>query len=263
GQLAVTNGTISTLTAGAGYGVAPIALIPAPPPAAANANGVGGIQASGYFSIASGTVSAFTFTNPGAGYPAGFTIVAQPNPYDPNLATGITLATVGFSLTNSGALTGVLCTGYGSPLANGSLANITLTVGGVGTQATVSAIVAQTIVTASVTGSAAGYGSVGALLTTFGGAPAQGTFTNSPDYLYLGGKPRPADVGLTVTGTGLTGTIAVQAGAIYDGGFFYSAPNAVIVAGANGVASPGTLTGGTYVLTMGSRPDLAILQPAP
>ncbi len=259
GQLAVVNGTISTLTAGAGYGVAPIALLPAPPPAAANSNGVGGIQASGYFTIASGTVSGFTFTNPGAGYPAGFTIVAQPSPYDPNLATGITLATVAFSLTNTGALTGALCTNYGAPLANGSLGSITLTVGGVGSQATLSPIVAQTIFSYSVSGSGVGYGAGSALVTTVGGAPPQGTFTNSTDYLYLGGKPRPADIGLLFTGTGATSTLAVQAGAIYDGGFFYSAPTTIFATAAPPLAG----TVGTFVLTMGSRPDVAVLQPAP
>lgn len=263
GQLAVVNGTISTLTAGGGYGVAPIALLPAPAPAQSNPNGVGGIQASGYFTIASGTVSGFTFTNPGAGYPAGFTIVAQPSPYDPNLATGITLATVSFSLTNSGAITGALCTNYGAPLANGSLTNITLTVGGVGSQATLSAIVPQTIISASVTGMGLGYGTVGVGVVTVGGGPAQGTFTNSPDYLYLGGKPRPANISFTVSGGPTLGSVATQAGAIYDGGFFYSAPTTFVPPGLSAGVSAPTITGATFAYTLGSRPDIAVLQPAP
>ena len=257
GQLTVSGGTL--VSNGAGYGVAPMALLPAPAVAAANSNGVGGIQASGYFTIAGGTVSGFTFTNPGAGYQSGFTVTAQPSPYDPNLATGITLATIAFSLTASGSLTGALCTNNGSPLNNGSLSNITLTVGGVGSQATLSAIVLQTIATASVSGGGTGYGTVGALLTTFGGAPGTATFASSPETLYLAGKPRQANVGLTVTGAG---TVATQLGSIYDGGFFYSAPTAVIVAGAQAGAT-GSIAGPTIVLTMGSRPDIAILQPAP
>jgi len=146
GQLALNAGSIVYGSGGAGYGIAPLALLPAPPPAAANSNGVGGVQASGYFAISGGSVVGFTFTNPGAGYSSGATIVAQPSPYDPNLATGITMATVGFSVTASGSLTGVLCTNSGAPLNNGSLANITLTVGGVGSQATVTPIIPQTIV---------------------------------------------------------------------------------------------------------------------
>lgn len=252
GQLAVSGGTL--VSNGAGYGVAPLALLPAPPPPAANANGVGGVQASGYFTIANGTVSGFTFTNPGAGYQSGVTITAQPSPYDPNLATGITLATIAFSLGASGSLTGVLCTNSGAPLANP--ANITLTVSGVGSQATISAIVLQTITKASVTGAGTGYGTVGVLLTTFGGAPGTAVFANSPETLYLAGKPRPADIGLATTGSG--GTLAVNSlGTIYDGGFFYSAPSPAIGVG----AQSGSVSGATIVLTMGSVPDIAVLQP--
>jgi hypothetical protein len=252
GQLTVSGGTL--VSNGAGYGVAPLALLPAPAPPAANPNGVGGVQASGYFTIASGTVSGFTFTNPGAGYQSGFTVTAQPSPYDPNLATGITLATIAFSLTASGSLTGVVCTNSGAPLANP--ANITLTVSGVGSQATISPIVLQTITKASVTGAGTGYGTVGVLLTTFGGAPGTAVFSNSPETLYLAGKPRPADIGIATTGSG--GTLAANAlGTIYDGGFFYSAPSIAIASG----AQSGSVSGATIALTMGSVPDIAVLQP--
>ena len=261
GQLALNAGSIVYGSGGAGYGIAPLALLPAPPPAAANSHGVGGVQASGYFAISGGSVVGFTFTNPGAGYSSGATIVAQPSPYDPNLATGITMATVGFSVTASGSLTGVLCTNSGAPLNNGSLANITLTVGGVGSQATVTPIIPQTIVTASVTGAGNGYGTIGVGMTTFGGAPAQGTFTNSPDYLYIAGKPRPANIGFSVVGTGPTSTLAVQAGAIYDGGYFYSTPSTFLETAI--LSYPASVVGATFALTMGSRPDVAILQPAP
>ena len=74
GQLNVATTTITTANIGGGYGIAPLAIIPPPPPANSNPNGVGGIPASGYFTIASGTLTGFTFTNLGAGYPAGFTI---------------------------------------------------------------------------------------------------------------------------------------------------------------------------------------------
>lgn len=252
GQLAVSGATL--VSNGAGYGIAPLALLPAPPPPQSNPNGVGGVQASGYFTIASGTVSGFTFTNPGAGYASGFTIAAQPSPYDPNLATGITLATIAFSLTASGSLTGVVCTNSGAPLANP--ANITLTVNGVGSQATITPIVLQTITKGSVTGAGTGYGTVAALLTTVGGAPGTAVFANSPETLFLAGKPRPADIGLATTGSG--GTIAANAlGTIYDGGFFYSAPTPVIVPG----AQSGSIAGATVALTMGSVPDIAVLQP--
>lgn len=245
-------------TVGAGYGIAPLCMIPPPPPAASNPNGVGGIPASGYFGIANGTISGFTFTNPGAGYPGNttFTVPAYADPYDPNLATGITLGTLTFSTTASGSLTGVLCTNSGAPLSNP--ANFTLTVSGAGTQATCTAIIPQTIATASVTGGGTGYGTVAALLTTVGGAPATAVFAASPETLFIAGKPRPADIQLAITGTG---TVAAQLGTIYDGGFFYSAPNPVIVPGPQ-AGAVGSIAGPTIALTMGSRPDIAIFQPA-
>lgn len=251
GQLTVSGGTL--IANGGGYGVPPLALLPAPPPAAANPNGVGGHQASGYFTIASGTVSGFTFTNPGAGYASGFTIAAVPSPFDPNLSVGITLATIAFSLTASGSLTGALCTNGGNAISNP--ANLTLTVAGVGSSGSLNAVVPQTILTASVSGAGTGFGTVNAKLTTTGGAPGTAVFATSPDTLRIGGKPRPADVTLAVTALG---TIGTQLGTIVDGGFFFSLPTAIIESSQLG----GTPVGPTIVLTMGSRPDIAILQPA-
>ena len=112
-----SGASVTTSQAGAGYGVPPIIFIPPPAPAASNSNGVGGIQASAYAVIANGTVSTVSFVNQGAGYGSGFTIVCQPNPTDPNIATGITLGTVLFSLVGAGSLTGVLMTNPGAPLA--------------------------------------------------------------------------------------------------------------------------------------------------
>jgi len=280
GQLVMTTSTIVTANAGAGYGVAPMAFIPAPPGPTTNANGVGGVQASGYCVIASGTVSGFTFTNPGAGYPTGtYTVVCLPNPTDPNINTGITLATLTFSVTGSGSLTGVLCTNPGAPLSTPN--NITLTVSGAGTQATVSPIMCQTVVNTSVIGgSTLSTGSVSALLTSVGGypqaaagvTPATGTITNAPVYLTTGSvsagatnfglwaRPRPLQAVLTL---GAVGTLAAQVGTIYDGGLFYGVPTPILAAGA-GLISPstGTIVGtSTITLTMGPRPDIVVLQP--
>ena len=65
GALAVVGATLTSN--GAGYGVPPLVMIPPPPPASNNSNGVGGIPAAAYATIASGTISAISFTNPGAG----------------------------------------------------------------------------------------------------------------------------------------------------------------------------------------------------
>ena len=134
GQLSMTTATVVTANSGAGYGVAPIVILPAPPGPSTNSNGVGGIQATGFATIASGTVSGFTFINNGAGYPAGttYSVTCLANPTDPNINTGITLGTLVFSVTGAGSISGVLCTNPGGPLGNGSLGSITLSIGGAG-----------------------------------------------------------------------------------------------------------------------------------
>lgn len=254
GQLA----TATFISYGAGYGVPPIAIIPPPPGPNNNPNGVGGTPASGYVTIAGGTVSGFTFVNVGAGYPTAPTIVLVPSPADPNLALGITNATIGFSLTGSGSITGVLCTNNGSALPNGSLANLTLTVAGAGASATVSPNVLQTVVNATATITGGGLGTnIG--LTTFGGAPQAGSIANSPDINYLSFRPRPADIGLATAAAG--SVTAGTAGAIYDGGLFQSAPSGVLVYG--GAAAAVSITTANYALTMGGRADKVTIQPAP
>lgn len=260
GQLTTNTATIVTANAGAGYGVPPLVMIPSPPPGANNPNGVGGVQASGYATIASGTVSGFTFTNPGAGYTGTtFNAVCLPNPTDPNLSTGITLGTVTFTVGAAGSITGVLCTNPGNPLTNP--ANITLTVSGAGANGTVTAVMLQTIVGATVVGGSTISAASGtlALVTTAGGYPPQGTFTNSENFLYLAGLPRPAQIGVVVASTSIANNAV---GVVYDGGMFYQAPSPVLsLPGLTGAT--GTVIGtSTVVFTMGSRPDVAVLQPA-
>lgn len=264
GQLTLVGATLTSN--GAGYGVAPLVFIPPPPGPSNNANGVGGVQATGYCTIASGTVSGFTFTNPGAGYPTAPTPVILPNPTDPNINTGITQASMAFSLTGSGSISGILNTNPGAPLSTPN--NITLTLSGAGTNATVSAIMMQTCTTASlVGGSTLSTATVSALLTSVNGYPASagpatpitGTITNGPVYNYLAGRPRPLQATLTV---GALGTVAAQTGTIYDGGLFYSVPTPIVAPFNMIVAATGTVVGSsTITLTMGSKPDIAVLQP--
>jgi len=252
GQLAV----LSITSIGAGYGVEPLVFIPPPPPAANNANGVGGIQASAYAVIASGTVSAITFTNPGAGYPVAPIGVIVPSPFDPNLSTGITAATVTFSLVASGSITGVLCTNNGATLTSPTA--ITLTVNGAGTQATIVPNVMQTIITASLAGTGLGQGTVTGMVTSTGGAPSVGTITNSPEYNHLAFRPRQAQITSAITAGG---TIAAQLGTIIDGGLFMSTPTPIQLGGGFGAA--GSVVNNTITFTMGGVPDFVQIQPAP
>lgn len=259
GALALANGTISTLTAGAGYGVAPLVIFPAPPPAAQNPNGVGGIAASGYAQISSGTVSGISLTNAGAGYVSGVTVTLLPSQFDPNINVGITLATAVFSLTGSGQLRGALCTNNGAPLADPN--GFTLTVSGAGTGGSLVGNVMQTVTAASVSGAGSGYGTVSALLTTVGGAPLAGSIAASPNALGLSWRPRPAQVGLAVTGAG--GTIATQTGSIYDGGLFVTSAKPAFVLAGQPLAGTQTVVAATIALTMGNSPDIITVQPAP
>lgn len=257
GQLTAVGGTLTNN--GAGYGKAPQVIIPPPPPANSNSNGVGGIQASAFAGIAGGTVAFVSFTNPGAGYPVAPTPVIIPDPTDPNINVGITQAVIAFSLVGSGSITGALVTNNGAPIPDGSMANVTVTPAGAGSAATLTANVMQTVKAGSVVGTGLGYGTVSALLTSSGGAGATGTVVNSPEFLRLHFRPRPAQVDLAVTGGG---SIAAQVGTIVDGGLFLSAPNPVVATNPLPGANV-TISGATISFVMGSRPDIAIVQPAP
>ncbi len=247
--------TLDVTTKGAGYGVAPIIMIPPPPPAQSNANGVGGIQASAIAVIGSGgSISSVSITNPGAGYPTAPVGVVVPSPFDPNLSVGITQASVVFSLTSAGVIMGALVTNNGAPLNNGSLASITLSVGGAGASGSLTANVLQTVVSGTLTSAGTGYGTGGVGFVTYGGAPLQGSITNGPDSNFLSFMPRPANIAVTAA------SLSVGApAAIYDGGLFASAPSI------SGLGVPvgglGTVAGLTVI--MGSKPDIAIIQPGP
>jgi hypothetical protein len=250
--------TLAVPTVGAGYGVAPIIMIPPPPPANVNPNGVGGIQATAYAILgASGSITGISFTNPGAGYPSAPVVQVVPSPFDPNLSLGITAASVSVSLTASGSITGVLCTNNGGPLINGSLANVTLTLGGAGSSGSISAIVMQTVVSGSVSGAGVGYGTAEFGITSIGGVPAAGGIAANPDGLRLAWQPRPAQLGVTGANTSVSvGSAAV----VYDGGLFLGAPT-LLVGTSSGAAAPSTVA--TLAVVMGSRPDIATIQGAP
>jgi hypothetical protein len=250
--------TLAVPTVGAGYGIAPIVLIPPPPPAQSNPNGVGGIPATAYAVLgASGSIAAISLTNPGAGYPSAPVVTVVPSPFDPNLSIGITTASVSFSLTASGSITGVLCTNNGGPLINGSLANVTLTLGGAGSSGSLTAIVMQTIVSSSVSGPGVGYGTAEVGAIAIGGAPPTGAITANPDSLRLAWISRPAQLGLTGANTSVSVGSALV---VYDGGLFEGTPT-LLVGTTTGVAAPSTVA--TIAVVMGGRPDVATLQKAP
>ena len=252
GALNISGGTL--VSNGAGYGVPPIVMIPPPPPAQANSNGVGGIQASAFAVIASGTVSSISITNCGAGYPVAPIAVIVPSPFDPNLSVGITNATVAFTLASSGLIMGAVVTNNGSPIPNGSLNSITLSVGGAGTSGSLTANVLQTIVSGTLTSAGTNYGTAGVGFVTYGGVPLTGGITNSPEANYLAFEPRPANVAVTASSVSLAAPLVV-----YDGGLFESTPSIAALTSTTG----GLATLAAAAIVMGSRQDIAIITPGP
>ena len=95
----------SVAAQGGGYGIPPLVLLPAPPGPSTNPNSVGGVAATAYSTIAGGggSLSTVTFLNQGAGYPSAVAATIVPDPYDPNINSGITAA----------ACTAVLFTAFG------------------------------------------------------------------------------------------------------------------------------------------------------
>ena len=240
---------VSVGTAGKGYTMQPIVLISAPP--SASANGYGGVQATAVATVTGTSISAVSLTNVGAGYTSLPTITVLPNPGDPNIGT-ITQASVTLGLVNSGAITACLCTNPGAPLTTAytNIALPTMTVAGAGGSAgSVSAVVMQTVVGASISSSGFGYGA-NTELSTYGGVPvASSTYVNPAieQNLY---RPRKASIGLTVTAGSVTAI-----GTIYDGGLFLGAPSAILI-----TQGAPTSTAASIILQMGSSNATVIMQ---
>jgi len=248
---------------GAGYGVPPIVIIPAPPPPQSNPNGVGGRPATGYATISGGSVTSVVLTDQGCGYPAGFTITLLPNPTDPNINVGITNALWSFTTGFAGSITGIVCTNPGNAISTPQ--NLSLTVGGAGTNASVAPVMLATLTAASVQTTGSGFGNVSVVgATMVGGFYPRGSISLSREFLNIFARPRPAQVSLATTGTGSLSIGTV--GTIVDGGLYFLQGNAVtpnvypgFIEGASttSIVNPGLAT------TMGGTQDVVTMQPAP
>lgn len=245
---AIVGGMVSLTTvsaAGSGYGIPPFLFIQAPP--------VGGIQATGYCTLTSGTVSGVTIDNVGAGYTAtpAPTAVIVTSPYDPNFIAGsaIVTAKVTLAVVGAGSIAAVVCTNPGASIA----AAATLTVAGAGTGASVTALRMQTFVSATV--ASAGTWTGGAVLTSVGGNGGTVPQWNNPQINYTNFVPRP----IQATLAGASSTLA-SVGTIYDGGLFLSAPTLVVAPVSGNIAPASTAT---VTATYGGVADTCLIQPAP
>lgn len=208
----VSLNTISV--AGSGYGVAPQLFIAEPP--------FPGVQATGYCVITGGSVTGITLTNVGAGYPAAPAAVIVPSPFDPNLPTLPVQAVAAFGIVGAGSIAAVICTGNGSP------ASPTLTISGVGTGASVTAVQCFTITAGSVVAGGAGFTGGGGL-TTYGGVPTAVPQWVNPAIQLTAAIPRQAQGGFFATGGSL-----ISISTIYDGGLFFGTPIVAVDAGSGG-----------------------------
>ena len=250
---AIVGGSLAvkSITApGAGFTVQPLVLLPDPP--SYSANNVGGIPALAYAALTNGTVSGVTLNQVGAGYQqATITGLIVPSPFDPAVGS-ITPGTVTFTLTNSGVITGAVCTDNGAPLA--TLTALTLTAaGGGGSGASLTPIVLQTIAAATIAAGGAAWGTATAPARIFsnGGVPVSVSAIGNTTVELTGFKPRDAYiVGTTNAGGTITGTTIVESG------LFTAVPTAAF-------ASGGTIptTAASVTFSMGTAEAVVTVQP--
>ncbi len=240
----VVGGSLSVISItnpGANYTMPPLVPIPHAP--------IGlGVNADATAALASGTVSAVTFGDIGAGYTtAPSPLVLLPNPADPNIGT-ITAATITIGLTNAGKVTAALCTNNGASLA--TISALTLTAaGGAGSGATITPNVLQVCTSVSVVAGGLGY-VAGTEITSVGGTPVSTAVIANPTVDTSGFLPYPV-----IAGIGLSGT-TVSSVTIYDKGVFLSTPTAIVIN--SGI----TTTVATVSFIMGGTVDTCVLQPA-
>lgn len=232
--------TVTVITAGANYGLPPFIVIDPPQQQ--------GVQATAYAAITSGTISAITVDNMGAGYLSAPNVQIVTNPADPNITSGITVGTAGAALisANQGKVVAVLCTNPGVASATAAVPALTITGGGT---ATCSAVVMSTITGMTVTGAGGAVSTDNLLLSVGGRNTYTPAFTN-PAIELTGYIPRQANFLLAV-GSGTVTTISQT----YDSGLFTGTPNALLL------SQSALSTTATIAFNMGSTNDGFMLQP--
>lgn len=193
---AVVGGAVSTTVtvtaAGLNYAYPPAALFSAPP--------TGGVQATGYVTLSSNTVSTVTVTNQGAGYITPPTITFQNDPRE-----GLNGVTYGYgavaatSLTGSQTITALLCIDHGTG-AQTTLPTLAFSGGG-GASAAATAIMCWNMTGYTVSSGGTGW-TTAPLISAYDNFPTGGVGTN------------PAITSSLVAGSQASIIGAVTAGAI-------------------------------------------------
>jgi hypothetical protein len=242
---AITGGTITPTTAGAGYTYVPRVWI-SPPPA-------GGVPATAICTLSSG-VPSVVVQNQGAGYTIAPTITVVPDPRDPGPTTtwqGVT------TLTGSGQLTAVIATNHGTTPVT---ALPTLTFAGAtgflsGSSAAATVIMNWALTGFTVTTAGSGWGSGPTAFTASAANPynasTPGAIVNPQisTGLYT---PRP---GLLV-GSATAGALTATGASVVDGGAVQAVPQLALAS-----AGPTAALVGVLAATVGGLTDQVGLYP--
>lgn len=242
---AVVGGAVSTTVtitnAGSNYTYPPTCVIDAPPQ--------GGVQATAYCALSSGTISSVTIDNQGAGYisPPQLTFVNDPRELNsPSLSDGYGAAAA-LSLTGAQTVTAVLCTDHGQ----GGLTSIpTLAFsGGGGSSAAATAIMCWTI-TAYVAGTGGTGWTTAPLISAYDNFPGTNPAYTNPSTQ----KGLVATVPAQIIGAVAAGAITATGQNVLNGGIYTSTPTIVmqtsgilITASAALTATMGGVTGTAYL----------------
>jgi len=202
--------TVSVTSAGAGYTYPPLIFLD--PPA-------NGLQATGYSTLSSGTLSSITIDNQGAGYTNVPNIYIIPDPRD----TGPTTPAVAVaSLTGSQTVTGITVQNFGTPLT--TIPTLTFTGGG-GSSAAATVIMVRSIGAYVVSAGGSGYSGTVIVSAVGNGGVASPANTN-PKWTTNLVRTRNAQI---VAALGTSQGLSATGQTVLDGGIYgASSPTAVI-----------------------------------
>jgi len=240
---AILGGAISTVAtitnAGSNYQYPPLLWFPDPP--------APGVRAAGTITITSGTISAVTITEQGAGY------TLPPNPVvinDYRDTVGANGA-VSVAITGAGTVTAVLVNNHGNPITSGTVPTLSFSSGA----AAATAVMDWCVTSASITTAGSGYtNAAGSIMVTGAGGAATATpALTGTDVNVNFSRWRPANIQVTTTGAGALSAIAQ----IVDPGRYQAVPTPAVDAAQNSPSAAGVFT-----LTMGGVSGTAFLTPA-
>lgn len=245
---AIVGGAVSTsvtvTNAGLSYTYPPTVVFDSPGP--------GGVQATGYCTLSSGTVASVTVDNQGAGYTQPPQIVFVNDPREisnPNLSDGYG-ASATCSLTGAQTVTAVLCIDHGT---GGLTAVPTLTfAGGGGSSAAATAIMCWSITAYVVSSGGTGW-TTAPLVSAYDNFPATSPAYTNPTTQ----KGLVATVPASIIGAVTGGAITATGQTVLNGGIYTATPTIVmqtsgilITASAALTATMGGQSGTVYVQKM-------------